>query len=276
MSPKGWGAKAVWRVSRLIVAWLLLLHSSLAAARGWDGDFEQLRFSINWLFFNAGVAIIQAAPIDRQTTELRLEACSNPVLDLIYKVRDQIITSTGYQQGQYRSLQYRYLQEEGGDRSDLSVDFSKPGKIIYLDNLETRKKKRRRVFKTDQPRMDMATAFFYSRGLPLEVGESYPVPVFDKGKSYELVIDVLRREAIDTMLGDDTPTVVIHPRLQTDGFFKRKGEILIWITDDDRHLPVRMTSKVRVGKVVSELTDIVTTPTAQNPTGLICEALREQ
>lgn len=263
-------------MSRLILAWLLLLHSSLAAARGWDGDFEQLRFSINWLFFNAGVAIIQAAPIDRQTTELRLEACSNPVLDLIYKVRDQVITSTGYQQGQYRSLQYRYLQEEGGDRSDLSVDFSKPGEIIYLDNLETRKEKRRQLFKTDKPRMDMATAFFYSRGLPLEVGESYPVPVFDKGKSYALVIDVLRREAIDTMLGDDTPTVVIHPRLQTDGFFKRKGEILIWITDDDRHLPVRMTSKVRVGKVVSELTDIVTTPTAQNPTGLICETLREQ
>lgn len=254
----------------------MLLLSSNAFATGWNGQFEQLRFSIDWLFFNAGVAIIQAVPIDQTTTELRLEACSNPVLDLIYKVRDQIITSSAYQYGEFRSLQYRYTQEEGGDFSDLSVDFSKPGKIIYVDHLEERKKKRRQVFETEIARLDMTTAFFRARQFPLVVGENYSIPVFDKGKSYDLVVDVLRKEKIDTILGEDTPTVVIHPRLKTDGFFKRKGEILIWITDDERHMPVRMTSKVSVGKVVSELTDVVTTPTAHHSNGLICEALREQ
>jgi hypothetical protein len=266
---------ALQTLARRLAATLLFVCVK-ASATGWSGDFEQLQFSINWLFFNAGVAIIQAAPVDKSTAELRLEACSNPVLDLIYKVRDQVITSAEFQDEHYRSLQYRYTQEEGGDHSDLSVDFSKPGKITYIDHLEKKKKKRKQVFTTEVPRMDMATAFFRARQFPLKVGKTYSIPVFDKGKQYELVVEVLRKDTIDTILGDDTPTVVIHPRLQTDGFFKRKGEIHIWITDDERHLPVRMTSKVRVGQVVSELTDIVTQPVAIPANGLICEALREQ
>ncbi len=253
-----------------------LLLSSNTFATGWNGEFEQLRFSIDWLWFNAGVAIIQAAPVDETTAELRLEACSNPVLDLIYKVRDQVITSTENDNGKLRSLQYRYTQEEGDDYSDLSVDFSVPGKITYIDHLEQKKKKRKQVFDTNVPRMDMATAFFHARKFPLTVGKTYSISVFDKAKSYELMIDVLREERIDTILGKDTPTVVIHPRLQTDGFFKRKGEIHIWITQDEQHLPVRMTSKVRVGKVVSELTEIVSETSSHQPNGLICEGLREQ
>ena len=48
-------------------------------------------------------------------------------------------------------------------------------------------------------------------------------------------------------------TVVIKPEAKFHGVMEKKGDSYMWLTDDDRHLLVRMEAKVESGTVVARL-----------------------
>lgn len=242
-----------------------------AQTRGWDGSYERLHFSIHWLFVPAGMAIIEARSPSPGRARFRLEACSNAAVDLVYRVRDLIRVESLRTDRGLQSLGYRFRQHEGRHRNALTLDFLEPGRVRLTDHLATTTQ----AFGVAPGTLDMVSAFFTTRALPLRPGETYQLPVVDKDRHYTLSIDVLGRERLDTLLGDDTPTVKIHPRLQSEGVFKRSGEMYLWLTDDARHLPVRMESRVRYGKVISELTGIYHQAIATPTRGLMCEQLQE-
>jgi hypothetical protein len=50
--------------------------------------------------------------------------------------------------------------------------------------------------------------------------------------------------------------VVIEPFLKAGGIFKNKGRLVIWLTDDDRRIPVLMKSKVAIGSIRVVLQEI--------------------
>jgi hypothetical protein len=64
---------------------------------------------------------------------------------------------------------------------------------------------------------------------------------------------VLRREELVTALGR-FKTIVVQPLLKSEGIFPRTGDIFIWLTDDDRRIPVQMKSKMFVGNITGTLT----------------------
>ncbi len=255
------------RARAALLAMVLCLAATNAAAIGWDGRFEQLHFSIDWLFVNAGNAVIEASDQGRRNAQFRMEACSNAAIDLVYKVRDEITVKARNTKDGLQSRHFRFRQQEGRHSGDTEVDFRKKGQVRVRNHA----KNRQDFIQVPEASLDMVTAFFATRAQELEVGKHIELPVFDKKKAYTLVVEVMRREKLDTILGDDTPTLVIRPRLQSEGVFKRSGDILIWLTDDERHLPVRMESKVRVGKVISNLIEIVEEAPSASQSGLACE-----
>jgi hypothetical protein len=42
--------------------------------------------------------------------------------------------------------------------------------------------------------------------------------------------------------------------LLTEGIFSRKGDILIWVSDDAKRLPLLLKTKVKVGAIKATLT----------------------
>jgi len=66
-------------------------------------------------------------------------------------------------------------------------------------------------------------------------------------------VKVLRREEIVTPVGR-FKTIVVHPLLKSEGIFARTGDMFIWLTDDERRIPVQMKSKVIVGSITATLT----------------------
>ena len=50
--------------------------------------------------------------------------------------------------------------------------------------------------------------------------------------------------------------ISLEPILKEEGVFKQKGSLRIWLTDDERKIPVQMKSKVLVGHITAELTKI--------------------
>jgi hypothetical protein len=62
----------------------------------------------------------------------------------------------------------------------------------------------------------------------------------------------LRREEVRTPLGK-FKTIMVKPLLKAEGFFARTGDVTIWVTDDERRIPVKMTTKVKLGKITATL-----------------------
>lgn len=134
----------------------------------------------------------------------------------------------------------RFEKDSVFDREVLEVNTSD-----FLKQTETTQKITRRTY-------DTLSSFFYFRTVALQVGTSSFIDIFDCKKLWNTEVQVLRREQIKTSLGTFN-TVVIKPLLKSEGIFARTGEMHIWLTDDDRRLPVQMKSKVRIGSITATL-----------------------
>jgi hypothetical protein len=99
---------------------------------------------------------------------------------------------------------------------------------------------------------DTLSSFFFFRSIPMQVGKSYFIEIFDCKKLWNTEVQVLRREQIETPLGKFN-TILIKPIMKFEGIFARTGDILIWLTDDERRIPVQMKSKVRIGNITATL-----------------------
>jgi hypothetical protein len=99
---------------------------------------------------------------------------------------------------------------------------------------------------------DTLSSFYYFRTIPLQVGTSYYIDIYDCTRIWNTEVKVLRREELVTPLGKFN-TIVIHPLLKSEGIFARTADMFIWLTDDDRRIPVLMKSKVVVGSITATL-----------------------
>jgi hypothetical protein len=144
---------------------------------------------------------------------------------------------------------YRERIHEGWTRFEKDAVFDRDALKVktkdYLKNTETTQKITRRTY-------DTLSSFFYFRTVALQVGSSSFIDIFDCKKLWNTEVQVLRREQIKTSLGIFN-TIVIKPLLKSEGIFARTGDMYIWLTDDDRRIPVQMKSKVRIGSIAVTL-----------------------
>lgn len=147
---------------------------------------------------------------------------------------------------------WRMLRNEtrGKVRSEESstvtlFDFER-GLMNYEDEVEPRFN-RIRELPYDCP-IDYASAFLQLRGMDLAVGETYPLFVSTKGKFYYAVLEVMEIEELETDIGDvdcfRLEPVMSYP---VSKVFREGGKMSIWITTDERRIPVRFDVKTSVG-----------------------------
>jgi hypothetical protein len=46
---------------------------------------------------------------------------------------------------------------------------------------------------------------------------------------------------------------VIEPLVREGGLIKSEGRIVVWLTDDERKIPIRVNTKVVIGSIDTEL-----------------------
>jgi hypothetical protein len=96
---------------------------------------------------------------------------------------------------------------------------------------------------------DIVSAIYYLRKLPLTVGKSYDISISDSGVVYNVPVKVASREQQSTNIGKFW-TLRIEPEVFGEkGLIQGKGKMIIWVTDDNRHLPVRAQIQSEMGKV---------------------------
>lgn len=209
---------------------------------------EYFQFSVSWSGINAGSALMQVQNwqwVDgHRTWRIISKTESNSFVSKFYKVRDRVETSIDAESLYTRRFE-KHLRE-GGYKHDSVVRFDQEDRKARYDN---------GTVLDVPPRVhDVLSAFYYVRTRPLPEGEDLSIPAHDNRKSYDLEVRVIRREKIEVPAGK-FHCVVVEPVLKSEGIFKSKGQILVWLTDDERRLPVKVTSKVPIGSIAISLTE---------------------
>jgi hypothetical protein len=207
---------------------------------------EKLTYRISLLKVPVGNAVMEANNKDGEL-RITIRITSNAVFSAIYPVDD--LVETRMIKGNY--LLTRVRQSEGSYRADFGFTLMlREHQAFWVDRLT--KRCNYQPLPVDDV-MDAVSGFYFLRNRDLKVGKEEQLHLFDSNEYSLTTIEVLRRERIGLPGGREVDTLVVHPQFKTEGFFRRSGDIMLWLTDDEFRVPVRLETFIALGKVTAEL-----------------------
>jgi len=210
------------------------------------GEGEWLHFSIDYGIINAGGATMSVERLRLvsgvECIDIRTEAKSNGFFSKIYKVWDR--AQTFLERETLLPRRFEKHLREGSYRKDLLVKFDRQENLARYEGEEG--------IVVHPWAQDELSAFYYVRTLDLEPGRDVFIDNHANRKNYPLKVIVHRRETVKVEAGT-FDCLVIEPVIREGGIFTAKGTLTIWVTDDERRMPVKMTTKVVVGSITASL-----------------------
>lgn len=209
------------------------------------GPGEYLEYEVGYGFIKAGTATLEVRREVNykgfKSLELVSTAKSYPALAKLYYVEDYNYSVLDY----HGIFPWRYQKDvhEGRYKAFRWADFDQKGKKILTA---------KDTLPASDFVQDALTALYYTRTLPLKVGETVSMEVFSDGKKYNLEVNVVKKEKVTVPAGTFR-TVVVEPLLKTPGIFQQTGKLKVWLTDDRLRLPVLMKSRVLIGSISAQL-----------------------
>ena len=202
---------------------------------------EYLIFEIAYGPIKAGTAIMSIPDTQwvhgRPCYHIVTKAKSNEFFDVFYRVRDRV-ESWVDMKGLFTWRFEKHLRE-GKYKADRYERFDQINHVVYT---------KKDTIPVPPFIQDILTSFYYARTVSLDVGKHFNIENFGDGKVYPLKVLVLKKERIKVPAGK-FDCIVIEPVLKGEGLFKQEGQLKIWLTDDERRIPVLMKSKIVVGSI---------------------------
>ena len=188
----------------------------------------------------------------RETTDVRGREAWHTVLAIrggipFFRVDDRL--ESWIDTERFTSLRVTQQTNEGRYHRERHVEFF-PERTTMLESREGAQEEPT----ADEP-LDEAALLYYLRTLPLNVGDRYSRDRYFRPDRNPVLLDVVRRERIEVPAGT-FETIVIRPTIRSSGIFSENGQAEVWVTDDARHLMVRMTAKLAFGTLSLSLREI--------------------
>jgi hypothetical protein len=224
------------------------LHSNTAFSFG-----EKLYYEINFSFITAAEAFLTISPSpfnynNREVFEITLEVNSRSAFEHIYKVRDNyktFIDSKGI-------FPWRFEQHirESNYKRDFEATFIQESSKVYTKINFTEDKS----YNVPLYIQDLISSFYYARTLDWKTkntGDILIIPTFIDNKTIPLEVRFEGREEVEVPAGEFR-TFIVRPMLK-EGFTTKTSDIYIFLSDDERKIPVKVKLKIVVGAIVAEL-----------------------
>jgi len=217
---------------------------------------EKIHYTIRWGIFTVGSATMSyVGPVERDGEEnwqVILEARTNSFADAIFKVRDW--NAVWVDRDFTRPLYYEKKQNEGSTHRDVVVTFDWEGnKAQYSDKGEARA-----AIDIQPGSWDPLGITYAVRTLDLTGVTHLSIPSTDGKKCVSTEISVSGPVSVKVPAGRFQALLLAPDTKDLGGVFKKsdKAGISIWFSNDARHIPVRMASRVAVGSFVAEMTSV--------------------
>lgn len=210
---------------------------------------QTLTYSVDWRVFSAGTAVLHfESDGDRERVSATADTVS--AINMIFHVSDKFQSSFDRAKGCTYEFDKQTVEGRRQINSTLKIDYAQGKSILDEKNIVKNQSKH-----VESPipgcMTDLLTGVFYAASQPMVVGKSFVIPVVDAMHNVPVTMKVEGREEVKTTLGT-FHTVRVEPTADA-GVVKNRGNIWIWYTDDDRHLPVQMRARLFWGTITFRL-----------------------
>lgn len=216
---------------------------------------ENLSYLISLMGIPVGSVELEALN-ENGEVRITLRTRTNSALSSIYPVDDSI--ETRHIGGNFIITNIR--QQEGGFSSDIGFTiFLRDRRVFWIDRI------RNRVSNESIPNnevLDTLSSFYYIRNRPLQVGKTELLHIYDGDTYAPVPVEVLRQEEVRLRNFTKVDSLVLRHVKQPGGIFRRTGDMLIWLTNDENKVPVKVETTTPLGKATIELVSAETKPYA--------------
>lgn len=209
------------------------------------GVGEKLVFEISYGPIKAGTAVMEVKEIvelkGRDCYRVISTAKSNRFFSSFFRVEDRAESFIDVK-GIF-SWRFEKHLREGKYRADRFAEYDQVHHIVTTNKGQ---------MEVPPYVQDVLSALYYVRTQELAVGQPLFVDNHSGRKLYPLKVKVHRREQVTVPAGT-FDCFVTEPILKAGGVFKHKGRIWVWLTADEKRMPVLMKSKVIIGSIDAKL-----------------------
>jgi hypothetical protein len=212
---------------------------------------EVLSYTTEWRFIRAGNARLSFAP-DGDGFAARLHLESAGMVSGLYRIEDDYASSLDRQ---LCVVSLSFTAHEGSRRRETSVTYDGARrKASYqerdlVDHVTA-------THETDIPPCvhDVVGALYVLRRMRVEPGRTIEIPISDGKKTVMARIEAQERETLK--LDSGTYRTIRYEAFLFNGvMYRRRGRLFVWLTDDERRLPVqvRVRMPLYIGTVTLQL-----------------------
>lgn len=216
---------------------------------------EKLIFQIRWGVVEAGEAVLEALPFQHlngiQSYHFILKLKTSSAVDIFYKVRDRIESYTDINIS--HSLFYK-KKATGKKKKDIVVNFDWNNQKASYSNFGHQ----RPAIDIEWGALDPLSALYGIRSQKLADLSEISFPITDGKRCFMGKAHIVGKEVIE-LNGITYDTYLIKPELvHFNGVFKKSKnpDLKIWMTADERKIPVKIECKVLVGNITGELISV--------------------
>jgi hypothetical protein len=213
------------------------------------GVGEDLQYDVNVGFVTAGKAslkIPRATRVnDRPCYNIEFNVQTTSFFDALYKVRDHYESEMDME-GMF-PVRFEQRIREGSYKKDFDARFDHARGVATTTG---------GTYKIEPYTQDILSAFYYMRTTDysgFRPGQKVYLKNFYKDSSYVLAVKYLGKQTIEVEAGEFR-CMLLEPITKAGGLFKSTGRVIVWVTDDERRLPVQVEAEIPIGAITAELT----------------------
>src|ERR1700722_9973991 len=210
---------------------------------------QTLTYTVDWRVFSAGTAVLHfEAAGDRE--KLTATADTIGAINLLFHASDHFQSNFDRAKGCTYEFDKQTVEGRRQINSTLKIDYAQSKSVLDEKNMVTGQSKH---VESPVPECmtDLLTGVFYASSQPMEIGHNFVLPVVDAMHNVPVTMKIEAREVVKTPLGT-FKTIRVQPTAD-NGVVKNRGNIWIWYTADDRHVPVQMRARLFWGTITFRL-----------------------
>ncbi|MBI3681043.1 MAG: DUF3108 domain-containing protein [Acidobacteria bacterium] len=223
------------------------------AAQAQAKPVEELQYAVEWRLIRAGTAKLSRIPRSSDGWQAHLNLQSTGLVSKLYRVNDDY--RVRFDKG-FCVSDTSMKAEEGSRRRETKVIFNpETKKSSYLErdlvknNIVLNKE-------LDIPVCvhDIVAGLSRLRSIELQPGQTAQFPVSDGKRMVTARVDAQEKENVKTPAGTYR-TLRCEIFLFNDVLYSRKGRLFVWLTDDEKKVPVQVRAKLNfpVGTISFQL-----------------------
>ena len=221
---------------------IIFISSSWAQLPNFVG--EKLKYSAGFRLLPAGEAILSFANDSLNGKSVFLLSTSvktNSILDTFYEVRDE--TKSWLDVNDLSLINAVKKIREGNYHRDHSV-------FIIGDSLLIWNKK---SFPITMPVYDPIAFIYFLRNQNLSIGDSFKFLSAGEKRIREVWVNITGQETIKVPAGKFYCLKVEPMSPDGNSLLKNNGELRVWLSNDDKKLPIKIETKTNIGTMVMKL-----------------------